>query len=228
MRLSGCASTQLADNSKCSYHAAEKLSIDQQRDTMDAITLLHTRNSSAKLTEPAPQGDALNNILQAALRAPDHARLRPWRFLMIEGAARNDLGALFVEAASRRCENIGEAAMSNEQLEKIAAKALRAPLIVVVIATIKQHPKVPAIEQVLSAGCAAHGILLAAHALGFAGIWRTGANAFDKTVMQGLGLADNEQIVSFIYLGSAAGKSKPVSELSVSEFYQPWSATGAD
>jgi nitroreductase len=189
---------------------------------MDALTLLHGRNSSPKLTTPAPDGQALESMLQAAMRVPDHARLRPWRFLTIDGDARQRLGELFVEATNQRLLATNQPALTAEEAAKLAAKPLRAPLIMVVIASVVEHHKVPQIEQLLSAGCAAHAILLAAHALGFAGVWRTGSNAFDATVNQGLGLKDNESISGFIYLGSVDGNYKPLPKLDAKDFCQPW------
>ncbi len=189
---------------------------------MDAITLLHSRNSAPKLSEPAPRGEVLNDMLKAAMRAPDHARLRPWRFLTIEGSARSSLGDIFANAAQLRNLASGKVALTSEELEKIANKALRAPLIIAVVACIKEHPKVPEIEQVISAGCAAQGILLAAHAHGFAGVWRTGANAFDRVVMERLGLLANEQLVGFLYLGTIEGNYKPLVELPVEDYCRSW------
>jgi nitroreductase len=191
---------------------------------MDALTLLHTRNSSPRLIEPAPNAEQLEHILQAAFRAPDHARLKPWRFLMIEGDGREALGQLFVKAANQRAIVNQQPVLSAEDAVKLAAKPLRAPLIMVVIASPEEHYKVPESEQLLSAGCAAHGVLLAAHALGFAGVWRTGINAFDSTVYKGLGLEDNESIIGFIYLGTIDGAYKPLPEISSADFCKSWPA----
>jgi nitroreductase len=184
---------------------------------MDALALLHHRNSAAKLTDPAPAGDALINIYKAALRAPDHARLRPWRFLTVVGERRHALGDLYAEALATRNPQA-----STEELDKARGKTLRAPLIIVAIANVQEHPKVPRIEQLLSAGCATHSMLLAAEAQGFAGIWRTGANAFDRKVMDGLGLSVNEEIVGFLYLGSIEGSYKSLVDLPVDEYVQEW------
>ena len=85
-----------------------------------------------------------------------------------------------------------------------------------------EHPKVPRIEQWLSAGCAAHGLLQAAEAQGFAGIWRTGDAAFDRSVMDGLGLGADEEIVGFLYLGSRQGPAKPLPEMSVTDYVSQW------
>lgn len=184
---------------------------------MDALTLLHSRNSAPKLTTPAPSGKVLEGILSAALRAPDHARLRPWRFMLIEGDARHQLGDLFARAAKQRDPQLSEAGINKSQNHP-----LRAPLLIVVIASIQAHPKVPRDEQLLSAGCAAHSILLAAHAEGFAGIWRTGINAIDPVVKAGLGLAEHEELVGYLYVGSIDGKYKPLDDLLLEDFVSHW------
>ena len=189
---------------------------------MDAITLLHTRNSAPRLTEPAPTGKAFEAIMQAALRAPDHARLKPFRFLTVQGPHRNALGELFVRATNVRNGNKGEEPLSKVDAEKLARKPLRAPLIIVVVSSVVEHYKVPQVEQLISAGCAAHGVLLAAHAQGFGAIWRTGSNAFDQTVNDGLGLSENESIVGFIYVGTVDGSYKPLLPIEVDDYCEPW------
>jgi nitroreductase len=189
---------------------------------MDAMTLLHSRNSAPRLRDPAPEGDVLESILKAGLRAPDHAWLAPWRFLTITGSGRQNLGELFVESKQVERKIAGEPELTDLEIIKISSKTLRAPLIVVVIASLKEHPKVPSIEQQLSAGCAAHGILLAAHAWGYGGLWRTGDNAFNQVVMNGLGLQANESIIGFLYIGTIDGERKSIRDLSVADYSQPW------
>lgn len=184
---------------------------------MKAIDLLLSRNSAPKLKSPAPDEVDMEFIYQAAMRAPDHARLRPWRFLAIKDQGREVLGDLFAEALKLRNPSCSE-----NDLNKVRSQPLRAPLLVVVIARLVEHAKVPESEQVLSAGCAAHSMLLAAQALGYAGIWRTGDNAFDRSVMRGLSMADNEQVVGFLYLGSLDGSYKPLPRMNSSDFVQPW------
>ena len=151
---------------------------------MEALQNLLARNSAPKLQAPAPGGEALEHIFQAALRAPDHARLRPWRFLVIEGEGRVRLGELFAEVSRK-----ADPTISPEQMDKLRGNPLRAPMLIVAAARLQQHPKVPEIEQYLSAGSAAQAMLLAAEAQGFAGIWRTGPMAFNDDVHAGLGLA---------------------------------------
>jgi nitroreductase len=184
---------------------------------MDAMTLLNHRNSEPKLSKPGPDRETLLQILAAAARAPDHGRLRPWRFLLIEGKARYHLGELFAAALRAR-----HADAAPEEIKKNEEAPLRAPIVIAVIARVQDHPKVPRIEQILSAGCAAHGILLAAQALGFGAIWRTGDNCYDPSVKAGLGLTENEAIVGYMYVGSALGVPKPLPEIQVEELVEVW------
>jgi nitroreductase len=184
---------------------------------MDAIDALLGRNSASQLTDPAPRGKDLQTLFKAALRAPDHARLKPWRFLVIEGQGRAQLGEVFAQAALA-----DKPALDRQALDKLRAKPLRAPLIIAVIARLQQHPKVPEIEQYLSAGTAAHGMLLAAHALGYAGIWRTGPMVFHPGVHRALGLQANEKLVGFLYLGTRQGEAKALPDYPSCDFFQYW------
>ena len=184
---------------------------------MNLLDLLQQRNSCASLTAPGPDPEQLQAMVAAALRAPDHAWLRPWRFLVIEGQQREQLGELFAHAAELR-----GGPLAPEELARSRQLPMRAPMLLVVIARIQDHPKVPEQEQWLSAGCAAHAVLLAAEASGFAGIWRTGINASDSTVKAGLGLAGNEHIVGFLYLGTPAGPRKKLPSLPVEDFLTRW------
>ncbi len=165
------------------------------------MELLLTRSSGVKLTDPAPSSDEFEMILKAAVRAPDHGRLRPWRFLSIRSAGREALGDLFAEAT-----RLSNPQATPEALGREKEKALRAPLVVIAIAKLSTQPnvKVPEIEQMLSAGAAAQNILLAAHALGYAAVWKTGAAAYDSYVKERLGLAPNEHIVGILYIGTRA------------------------
>lgn len=165
---------------------------------MDAIDALTSRFSAPRLAEPAPAEADIETMLAAAARAPDHGRLRPWKFILVRGAARERLGDVLADALRRRDPSTRDSALSRER-----AKPLRAPLIVVVAAAVKpDHPKIPEIEQVLSAGCAAQNILLAAHALGYGAIWKTGAPSYDDGVKAALGLAPKDHIVGFLYVGT--------------------------
>lgn len=183
----------------------------------DILRFLQQRNSAPKLTAPAPSAAQLQEIFHAAMRAPDHAWLRPWRFITIAGDRRLAFGEVLEETLLAHTPDADEAARS-----KARNAPLRAPLLVVVVARMTEHPKVPLQEQRWSAACAAHGILLAVEALGFAGIWRTGAAASDRAVMASLGLADNEEIIGFVYIGSREGSAKNVPVLSTADFVSAW------
>jgi nitroreductase len=184
---------------------------------MDILQFLQQRNSAPKLTGPAPSDEQMEEIFRAALRAPDHAWLRPWRFITIDGERRAALGELLERCLLARDPDADEAARA-----KARNAPLRAPMVLVVVVRLAEHPKVPAVEQRLSAGCAAQAILLAAEACGFAGIWRTGAAAFDRAVMDGLGLEAREEIIGFLYIGSREGPAKPIPELDTADFVSAW------
>lgn len=183
---------------------------------MDALEALHGRVSSSRLTGEIDE-TTLDNIFRAALRAPDHAQLRPWRFLTVSGDARQDLGALYARAQLTQDPSLGSA-----DLEKMKSKPLRAPLIIVAIVCVTQHPKVPEVEQILSTGAAMQNMLLAAYAQGVGAMWRTGAMAYSKIVCEGLGLAENEKIVGFLYLGQIQGSLRSAKALNIGDYVKDW------
>jgi len=184
---------------------------------MDALDALLNRVSVARLRDPAPSAEQRERLFAAALRAPDHAQLRPWRFLTVEGEARERLGELFARAVLAV-----QPEAPAEVLQKARSAPLRAPLLVVVIASLKAHPRIPDVEQLLSAGCTAHALLLAAHAQGLGAIWRTGDPAYDPQVAAGLGLAGNERIVGFLYLGTPETELREPPRLALSDFVSAW------
>jgi len=169
------------------------------------------------MTEPGPDSGQLKQILQAATSAPDHGRIQPYRFISIRGQALEALSHVFGEACQRRDPNV-----SPEYLKKQQDKPLRAPLIVVVVATLIESQKIPKIEQMLCAGAVAHNILLGANAMGFGSIWLTGDNAYDDDVCAALGLVENEKIIGFIYLGTDTGKSIPRQQANIEDKLSDW------
>lgn len=185
---------------------------------MDALDLLLNRVSVTRLFDPAPDEAQLDLLFRAALRAPDHGQLRPWRFLVIQGAARERLGELFVESLKLSVPDCSE-----EALQKARKMPLRAPMLVVVVARLQSHPKVPESEQALAAACAAHGLLLAAHAQGLGAVWRTGAFSYDEHVARGLELAAHERLLGFIYLGTPEeGRLRTPPALEPRDFVSQW------
>jgi nitroreductase len=183
----------------------------------DILQFLQNRNSAPRLTEPAPTAAEVAEMLRAALRAPDHGWLRPWRFITIRDERREDFGEVLERCLLRRNPDADTPAR-----EKARQAPLRAPLLVVVVASLREHPKVPAQEQRLAAGCAAHGLLLAAESLGYAGVWRTGEAAVDPFVMAALGLEPREEVVAFLYLGTREGSAKNLPQLDPEDFVSAW------
>jgi len=167
---------------------------------MDPISMIESRRSVSKLVDPAPGPEALARAFQAAVSAPDHKRLRPWRFLVIDGDARARFGQLMATALRQR-----EPHAPPELVEKESQKPLRAPLIIVVVAKIQPDvPGAPPVEQTLAAGAATQNLLLALHAQGYGAAWKTGPAAYCPAVKAGLGLTPHDQIIGFIYAGSIA------------------------
>jgi len=184
---------------------------------MDADALLRTRASNAKLTDPEPDRDTLDLAFEAALRAPDHGLLHPYRFLLVRGAARSALGNLM---AQHLADQNPEA--TAEELEKMRQKPMRAPLIIVVAAVVREHPKAQAVEQILCAGAAAQNILLALHARGYAGIWRTGGAAYAPSIKRAFGLRADDAIVGFIYAGTPAKAAPELRRAAARDHVQEW------
>jgi nitroreductase len=169
---------------------------------MDLLEALNTRATAKTYGADAPTKEHLAVALQAAVRAPDHGRLRPWRFMLIEGDQRRTFGELLASSAKRRTP-----ALSDGDLQRERDKAMRAPMIVVVACRVVPGTKVPAIEQILAAGAATQNLLLALHAQGYAAAWKTGEAAYDAQVKQALGLAVDDHVIGFVYVGGGAGAS---------------------
>jgi nitroreductase len=188
---------------------------------MDALGLLLERESAVRLQDPAPSDAEFDTIFRSAMRAPDHGKLRPWRFLLFRGAAREKFGEIMADACKAR-----DPEASPDMLAREKAKPLRAPAIVVVAARVQESAKIPQIEQVLSAGAAAQNIMLAAHALGYGAQWKTGDPAYDAQVKKALGLETTDAIVGFIYVGTRAGGSAPGVRPTPEGFVTVWPEQG--
>ena len=187
----------------------------QAEKTVDAIELLLNRNSRPILQEPGPDQQQEEIIFKAALRAPDHGLLRPWKFLTVEGEARDDLGRILLQVMTAESE------LSDKEQTKLLNAPLRAPLVIIAITDYQEHPKVPKIEQVLSTGSAVQQMLLAAEALGFGGIWRTGPVSHLPALKTALGLTERQSIIGFLYIGTPAGSEKSLQPLETSDFFSP-------
>jgi nitroreductase len=169
----------------------------------DAIELLTTRRSfkPIELAGPPPSAAEIDTLLTVASRVPDHGKLTPWRFIVFEGAARRTAGAAIAAAFRAKYPEA-----KSEHVEAEGERLARAPLVVAVVSRAGPHVKIPEWEQVLSAGAAAMNLVLAAHALGFGACWITEWYAYDRGVLDALGLAPHERIAGFIHIGRPPGR----------------------
>jgi len=165
---------------------------------MELIEGIESRTSALKLSEPGPTRLHIEQIIKAGTRAPDHGRLRPWRFIVVEGDARKKLGEAMANILRGKTPDVSQA-----QLDAEAGKVMRAPTIIVVGAKISKA-KIPEIEQVSAVAAALQNMFLAAHALGYGAMWKTGGVAYDRNVKEMLGLAAEDHIVGLLYLGTTA------------------------
>src|SRR5437868_11441613 len=167
----------------------------------EAIDLLTSRRSvkPIELNGPGPTAAELATLLTVASRVPDHGKLTPWRFIVFEGDARLAAGEIIAEVFHARRPDA-----TPDQIEHERQRLAQAPLVIAVVSRAAPHVKIPEWEQVLSAGAAATSLIFAAHALGFAANWLTGWHAYDRRVLDALGLAPNEKIAGFIHIGRAA------------------------
>jgi nitroreductase len=165
---------------------------------MELLAAIDSRSSSGRLAAPGPTPAHLARILEAAGRAPDHGRLRPWQFLVLEGELREKF-AIAAAAAKR----VRIPTMTEEQFAAERDKLARSPTIVVVACTVRrEQTKVPEIEQVVAAAAAAQNLFLAAHDLGYGVMWKTGAAAYDANVKATLGINAQDHIVAIMHLGT--------------------------
>lgn len=172
---------------------------------MNATDLLLTRQSNGALCSPAPDNAALDFILQAGMRVPDHAGLSPFHFTLVQGEDKlAQLGEVFVDCLHSHNDDI-------DVKNKTRAKPLRAPLIIIVTTNYQAHEKVPRDEQLITAGCSVYAMQMASYALGYGAMWRTGKLCHAEKLKAYLKVSTENDIVGFLYIGSnkALVKQKP-------------------
>jgi nitroreductase len=164
----------------------------------DALDLLKTRRSykARDLSGPPPSAVEIDTLLTVAARVPDHGKLVPWRFIVFEGEARRAAGAAIAKAFRVKYPDA-----TPEQADAERERLTRAPLVIAVVSRAAPHVKIPEWEQVLSAGAAAMSLVLAAHALGYGANWITEWYAYDRAVLDALGLKPHERIAGFVHIG---------------------------
>ena len=179
---------------------------------MKALDNILNRVSARKLSKPYPNKEEMKLVYKAALRAPDHAWLRPSSFIEVKDDGLDKLSKIFFNYGKSSAD------ISDEIAEKYKNAPYRAPMIIILVNSFKEHPKVPEIEQKLSTATAAQNIMLALNAMKYSCMWRTGKLAFNKSVQKSIGLKDNQEILGYIYVGTETGKKKRIPSLDIDQF----------
>jgi nitroreductase len=193
----------------------------------EGLELLFRRRSIGRLTEPAPTATELDTMLRAAAAAPDHGELRPWRFVVLRGEAKEAFGNVLADAYLRRVAAAG-GQPEPAKLAKERTKLNRAPVVVIVCAVHVHDDKIPWADQVGSAHAAAQNLLLAATALGYGSMWRTGDPVFDPHVKRAVGLTEHDAIVGFLYVGTPhEGGEKPANDPTLDGLVAHWAPPGS-
>lgn len=177
---------------------------------------IHQRQSIGHLVAPAPNAAQLEMAFAAALTAPDHHRLKPTRFVVVAEAEREAFGELLSKALA----DTGQ--QEEAQLERVKHHPFRAPLLVLALTQLQDHPKVPHFEQILSSGAAVQNFLLSLQSQGFSTMWRSGAVVESLLFKKALGLKADDLISGIIYIGTAVKAIPPRPEINVSEFVSNW------
>jgi nitroreductase len=184
------------------------------------IAFLSARRSVKpdRLVSPGPSPAELETMLTIASRVPDHKKLAPWRFIVLEGPARERLGGVAAEA----CVAAEKEPPSPVRLDTERGRLARAPMVIAVVSRVVPNRSAPEWEQILSAGAACLNLCLAANALGYGTSWITEWIAYNKMVGTALGLADNERIAGFIYVGTPVERSEERERPALSDIVTRW------
>jgi nitroreductase len=189
----------------------------------EIVDFLSTRVSPPihELNEPAPTDAEIEQMIRIATRVPDHGRLAPWRFILYRGDVRHEIGERLADLADKR-----EGPLSEGRRQQEMTRFSRAPLVIGVISSPKDHPKIPQWEMFLSGGAAAMNLVLAANALGYGANWITNWYSDAEEGRRILGLAPHERVVGFVHIGTFAGsvseRPRPGVAAIVSDYRGPW------
>ena len=169
-------------------------------DLSSPLKLLQTRRSvlSTDMAEPGPSVEQIDQLLKIAVRVPDHGKMCPWRFITFEGEARSKAGDLLGDRWRELHPEHGA-----ETVERRRNLFLRAPLVIGVVSSPNDSPKIPLWEQELSAGALCQNLLLAATAMGFGAQWITGWFSYDQGILEKFNVKPHEKIAGFIFVGTA-------------------------
>jgi nitroreductase len=168
------------------------------------LATIEARRSTKKFDDRPPSRAQLESLLRAAACAPDHGKLAPWRFTVLQGASRGLFADALAAALRLRMPEVADDAVERER-----EKAFRSPVLIVVSAHAEPHPKVPAVEQQVAVGAAIQNLWLAAVAQGLGVAWKTGNAAYDPVVKQALGVAEDDAIIGFLHVGTPLASAPP-------------------
>ena len=178
----------------------------------EILDFIKSRRSIGNLVAPAPTHAQVEQAIEVALSAPDHKDLNPYRFIVLENQALNTLGTALKNAA------IAQGETDEKTLKKAENMPLRAPMIIACVTDFKPHDKVPHWEQVAASSCAVQNLLLALSAQGFATVWRTGPLANAPEVKRYFNVTADNQVIAFVYVGTAVSTMPPRSKIDVTPF----------
>lgn len=174
-----------------------------------------------ELREPAPTDAEIETLIRIASRVPDHGRLAPWRFILYRGDARVRIGEKLAALAEGR-----EGPLTEGRRQQELARFSRAPLVIGVISSPKENPKIPQWEMFLSGGAAAMNLVIAANAMGYATNWITNWYSDVEEGRRILGLAPHERVVGFIHVGTYSGvapeRPRPDAAALYADYAGPW------
>lgn len=182
--------------------------------TTEILNFIQSRRSVGNLIAPAPSREQVKQAIATAITAPDHKNLEPWRFIIFKGDSMKPLGQALHQAAIEQGET------DEKSLTKALKMPTRAPMIIACVTDYKVHEKVPQSEQLLSCGAAVQNLLLALQALGFATVWRSGDLSFANAIKDFLGVTGDNEIVGFIYVGTAGTEFPPRKPMDVNKFIE--------
>jgi nitroreductase len=183
---------------------------------VENLTFLLNRRSAGLIIEPGPDHAAIEQMLSVALTVPDHGRLTPYRFVVVEGPSRELFAAALLESAHAALAS-GQA-IGEQQAAKIRQKAFAAPVLILIVASPKASEKIPEWEQLVTAGCTGYAITLSAQALGFGAVWKSFAYGSGRAVRELLRMSDRESLLGWVNVGTAGRMPETAHRQLVSDY----------
>lgn len=187
---------------------------------MDVIKAIQTRRSIGKVKDTMPDKGIVEHILESSRWAPNHYKTFPWRFAVLTGEGRNKLGEAYGKVDVEKLESPTEEERQNAY-EKGLRKAKRAPVVIVIMVEPSAQEKVKWVEEVAATACAVQNMMLTAHALGLASIWRTGEPSYHAIMKETFGVSERGLVLGFLYLGYPES-DKPAPEKKPYQDYTTW------